>query len=76
MIPRIEKENWLKVFENGIFGEICGPKKEAVTEVWKKRIMLRRFMIFICTPYEIWLLLGLSNTEAEVGSLVERMQKI
>jgi hypothetical protein len=39
------------------------------------KIMVSKFMIFICTPYEIGLLLGLQNTEAEVGTHVEPMQK-
>jgi hypothetical protein len=36
LVADIEEESWLRVFENGVLRRIFGPKRDEITEEWRK----------------------------------------
>ena len=50
MVADIEGRTWLRVFENRVLRRIFGPKRDEVTEEWR-RLHKEELYDLYCSPY-------------------------
>jgi len=53
LVADIEGRTWLRVFENRVLRRIFGPKRDEVTEEWR-RLHKEELCDLNCSPYIFW----------------------
>jgi len=51
----LREEHRLRVFKNGVQGKIFGPKKDEVTEEWRKLLNKELYDLY-CSPKFVWMI--------------------